>query len=119
MRELRSLFRRPRRRRNSKPSFPKRHRNSTVSKDPEAYEPGGSFDPDQGTNIRAYNIPFSTGSRACIGRHIAIVELQILISTLVWRVEMRLEREGQELDVFDRFQAKPGALPVRLTRLLE
>lgn len=73
----------------------------------------------RGTNLRAYNIPFSTGWRACIGRHIAIVELQILISTLVWRYDICLEREAQKLDVFNRFHANPGALPVRLTRLLE
>ncbi|CAI4215970.1 unnamed protein product [Parascedosporium putredinis] len=91
------------------------HRNETVYKDPDTYDPDRWFDPDQVAALKAYNIPFSTGSRACIGRHIAIVELQILISTLMLKYDLALE-PGQELDVFERFNANPGPLPITAQR---
>lgn len=37
----------------------------------------------------------------------------------VVKYEMQLEREEQELDVFERFNANPGALPVRIARTKE
>ncbi|KIW19422.1 hypothetical protein PV08_03717 [Exophiala spinifera] len=52
--------------------------------DAEAFVPDRWLDPSQLQDLKAYTIPFSTGPRACLGRHIAIVELQILIATLVW-----------------------------------
>jgi hypothetical protein len=41
----------------------------------------------------------------------------LISTTLVLRYEMQLEREGQELDVFERFNANPGALPVKIARM--
>ncbi|OAA59047.1 Cytochrome P450 [Niveomyces insectorum RCEF 264] len=87
------------------------HRHPGLYKNPDAYDPGRWFDPDQATHLKTYNIPFSTGSRACIGRHIAIVELQILVSTLMLHYDLRLD-DNQELEVFERFNANPGPLPV-------
>ncbi|CAI6093011.1 unnamed protein product [Clonostachys chloroleuca] len=87
------------------------HRNVTLYKDPDEYNPDRWFEPDQSANLKAYNIPFSTGSRACIGRHIAIVELQILISTLVLRYDMWIDKD-EKLDVFERFNANPGPLMI-------
>ncbi|MCJ1472227.1 hypothetical protein MMC13_000874 [Lambiella insularis] len=62
-----------------------------------------------------YNIPFSTGPQACLGRHLAIVELQIFIASLVRRFDMEFEQLDQELLIFEPFQPNPGPLPVRLT----
>ena len=64
-----------------------------------------------------YAIPFSQGSRAFIGRHIAILELQVLISTLVSRDDMEL-KDGltQKLEIFERFNSNPGPLPIRIQR---
>lgn len=91
------------------------HRKETLFKDPDTYEPDRWLDPDQATNLKNYNITFSNGSRACIGRHIAIVELQIIISTLALRYDMWLD-PNQELDVFERFNANPGPLPIHMQR---
>ncbi|RFU30275.1 hypothetical protein B7463_g6068, partial [Scytalidium lignicola] len=91
------------------------HRNPRLYKDPDVYDPQRWFDPEQTSNLKAYNIPFSTGSRACIGRHIAVVELQILVPTLMLRYDLWLD-PGQTLDVFERFNANPGPLLVYVKR---
>lgn len=99
------------------------HRNKSIYSEPEAYKPE-RWIPDEKDpwrqveihNLKAYNIPFSQGSRACIGRHIAVVEAQILLATLVRRYDFGLSQERQELSIFEAFNANPGPLPVRITR---
>jgi cytochrome P450 len=97
------------------------HRNEDLYPDPDTFNPDrwlNQSDPDQVRRLKLYTIPFSQGSRACIGRHIAIVELQILISTLVRRYDMTLSGPDQPLEIFDRFNANPGPLPIRVKRRL-
>lgn len=93
------------------------HRNKTLYQNPDAFNPDrwlNGSDPEQIRRLKAYTIPFSQGSRACIGRHIAIVELQIVISTLVRRYDMSLREPDQVLEIFDRFNSNPGPLPIRV-----
>ena len=97
------------------------HRNLELYDNPDTFNPDrwlNQADPEQLRRLKSYNIPFSQGSRACIGRHIAIVELQILISTLVRRYDMTLSSPDQPLEIFDRFNANPGPLPIRVKRRL-
>lgn len=66
------------------------HRHLSLYRDPDEYRPEHWVDfdeqfPHQIEDLKKYNIVFSQGSRACIGRHLAIVELQIVISTLFKR----------------------------------
>jgi len=66
------------------------HRHPALYRDPDEYRPERWVDfdeayPNQREDLKKYNIVFSQGSRACIGRHLAIVELQILVSTLLMR----------------------------------
>jgi cytochrome P450 len=92
-------------------------RKASLFPDPERFNPDrwlDQEDAEQIHNLKAFVIPFSQGSRACIGRHIAIVELQILISSLVRRYDMTLEHEGQELEIHERFNSNPGPLPIRI-----
>jgi cytochrome P450 len=95
------------------------HRNKDLYPDPDTFNPDrwiDESDPEQAKRLKAYTIPFSQGSRACIGRHIAIVELQILISTLVRRYDMTLSGPDQPLEIMDRFNANPGPLPIHIKR---
>ncbi|KIW28136.1 uncharacterized protein PV07_07818 [Cladophialophora immunda] len=95
------------------------HRKETVFPEPDRFNPDrwlNKDDPVQLEALRNYYIPFSQGPRACLGRHIAIIELQILISSLVRRYDIQLEREGQELLIFERFNSNPGPLPIRIRR---
>ncbi|KAG0645991.1 Benzoate-para-hydroxylase [Hyphodiscus hymeniophilus] len=95
------------------------HRKADLFPQPERFNPDrwlNKDDEEQMHNLRSYVIPFSMGSRACIGRHIAIVELQILVSSLIRRYNMELEHEGQELEIHERFNSNPGPMPIRIQR---
>ncbi|KAK5224301.1 hypothetical protein LTR47_009912 [Exophiala xenobiotica] len=100
------------------------HRNESIYSEPQAYRPERWIPDDKGDlqkqmeihNLKAYNIPFSQGSRACIGRHIAVVEAQILLATLVRRYNFSLTQENQQLSIFEAFNANPGPLPVKFSR---
>lgn len=66
------------------------HRHPRYFPQPDDYRPERWVDfdeqfPEQREHLKQFNIVFSQGSRACIGRHLAIVELQMLVSTLVMR----------------------------------
>ncbi|KAM0559916.1 hypothetical protein ACHAPJ_003866 [Fusarium lateritium] len=92
------------------------HRNESLYKNPDEFDPERWFDPDQLANLRKYYIVFSQGPRQCLGRHIAIVELQILISTLTRRYNLALADEKKELEIYDRFNSNPGPLPIKVER---
>ncbi|KAF4964570.1 hypothetical protein FSARC_7529 [Fusarium sarcochroum] len=92
------------------------HRNESLYKNPDGFDPERWFDPDQLANLRKYYIVFSQGPRQCLGRHIAIVELQILISTLTRRYNMTLADEEKEFEIYDRFNSNPGPLPIKVER---
>ncbi|KAI1021008.1 hypothetical protein LB503_010190 [Fusarium chuoi] len=92
------------------------HRNRKLYKNPDEFDPERRFDPEQLSNLRRYYIVFSQGPRQCLGRHIAIVELQILISTLVRRYDIYLADQEMDLVIFDRFNSNPGPFPVRVER---
>lgn len=93
------------------------HRHKDLYKDPDEFMPErwlDTADAEQIKNLKTYTIPFSQGSRACIGRHIAIVELQILVSSLVRRYDMELSYPGKQLETFERFNSNPGPLPIHI-----
>ena len=66
------------------------HRHPSLYRAPDEYRPERWVDfdegfPEQREDLKKYNIVFSQGSRACIGRHLAIIELQVLIPSLLMR----------------------------------
>lgn len=66
------------------------HRHPSLYREPDEYLPERWVDfdldfPNQRDDLKRHNIVFSQGSRACIGRHLAMVELQILISSIFMR----------------------------------
>ncbi|EMT71287.1 Isotrichodermin C-15 hydroxylase [Fusarium odoratissimum] len=92
------------------------HRNRKLYKNPDEFDPERWFDPEQLSNLRRYYIVFSQGPRQCLGRHIAIVEQQILISTMVRRYNMYLADQEMNFVIFDRFNSNPGPLSVKVER---
>ncbi|KAL3493947.1 cytochrome P450 [Aspergillus germanicus] len=98
------------------------HRHKSLYRDPDHYRPERWVDvdpafPNQREDLKKYNIVFSQGSRACIGRRLAIVELQILISAMVIRYDSELDgRSKDDLEIFDRFNSNPGPMFVKLRK---
>lgn len=81
---------------------------------PDEFDPARWLDEKQLPNLREYVQPFSIGSRACIGRNLAMIELTKVVATIVNRYDVELLQD--ELAFVERFNMNPGACRVRLTR---
>ncbi|OQV11024.1 hypothetical protein CLAIMM_14930 [Cladophialophora immunda] len=97
----------------------------SIQRHPDLYPEPDRFNPErwldkenprQIHDLKAYNLVFSQGPRACLGRHIAMVELHILISSLIRRYDFSLEESAQQLQTLDLFNANPGPLPLLVQR---
>ncbi|KAJ7847728.1 cytochrome P450 [Mycena olivaceomarginata] len=64
---------------------------------------------------RAFN-PFSVGPRACVGRNLASLELQIIVASIMRRYHFVLERPEQELQTREGFLRKPLRCDVGIQR---
>lgn len=60
--------------------------------------------------------PFSIGPRACIGRNLAMLELQLFIATLVRRYEFVLSEPNQPFESFEGSIRKPLKCKIGLKR---
>lgn len=94
------------------------HRRADVFADPEVFRPErwleGS-EADRAQMQTAFN-PFSTGSRSCLGRNLAMMEQQVVLSTIFHRYEVRLAHPDYVPPRFEAFNLDPGPLPVILRR---
>lgn len=59
-------------------------------------------------------LPFGGGARMCIGKHFALMEMQLLLGTMVRRVDLQLAQPGV-IDVKPRITLAPaGGVPARV-----
>ncbi|KAG6828596.1 hypothetical protein H0H92_007337 [Tricholoma furcatifolium] len=92
------------------------HRDTEVwGDDVEVFRPERWFERDQAKMQKTFN-PFSVGPRACVGRNLASLELQIICASLLRRYEFVLEREGQVLETSEGFLRKPLGCVVGIKR---
>ncbi|KAF9043501.1 cytochrome P450 monooxygenase [Hymenopellis radicata] len=90
----------------SVPSFTV-HRDPTIwGDDVEAYRPERWFEQDQAGIQKTFN-PFSVGPRACVGRNLATLELQIIVASILHRFDFVLEDPNAELSTREGFLRKP------------
>ncbi|EXJ53387.1 uncharacterized protein A1O5_13376 [Cladophialophora psammophila CBS 110553] len=68
-------------------------------------------------NLKDYVLPFSLGSRACIGRNLAYMELSIVIAALIMSFEWQLARPDEEMVTIERFNSNPKELLVKAQKL--
>lgn len=69
-------------------------------------------------NLKEYVNPFSLGSRACIGRNIAYVEMSICLAAIILRYDWQLNWEKHpdgKLKFIERFPSNPKELWVKPT----
>lgn len=64
------------------------HRDSRFFPDPEKFDPE-RFLPAQEKRFRAAYLPFGTGPRTCIGKHLALMEGPLLLATLAQRIKFQ------------------------------
>ncbi|KAK4447336.1 cytochrome P450 [Podospora aff. communis PSN243] len=92
------------------------HRNPDVFPNPTAFEPERWINPDPETSkaLRTCLVPFSRGSRGCIGQNLAMCELYLTLGTLFRRVQNMAAEEVGELRYVDYFTAYHGEERQRL-----
>jgi len=92
------------------------HRDTSVwGEDVEAYRPDRWFERDQAAMQKTFN-PFSVGPRACVGRNLASLELQIIVASLLRRYEYVLENPDQPLETSEGFLRKPLGCKIGIKR---
>lgn len=92
------------------------HRDQQVFQDPDTFRPERWLvrGEDKLKQMRAVFIPFSLGTRACIGRNITIVEQMVFLATLVARYEFALPSLDWELEFEEYFNLWPIKLPLKV-----
>jgi len=92
------------------------HRDKAVwGEDVEEFRPERWFERNQADIQKTFN-PFSTGPRACVGRNLAFLELQIIIASIMRRYNIVLEKADQKLETREGFLRKPLACRVGIKR---
>ncbi|KAK0192825.1 cytochrome P450 monooxygenase [Armillaria mellea] len=94
----------------------------TIHRDPEVwgdeieeYRPERWFERDNALIQKTFN-PFSLGPRACVGRNLASLELQIIVSSILRRFDFVLEDPAAELPTREGFLRKPLKCRVGIKR---
>ncbi|KAF1988451.1 cytochrome P450 [Aulographum hederae CBS 113979] len=87
------------------------HRDAEIFPAPEDFRPERWLE-EKAKDVLPYYIPFSTGSRGCIGRNIAYLELHVLTAALIKRYDLQLEDEKFELEREDGHLLWTGPLPI-------
>ncbi|TFL04488.1 cytochrome P450 monooxygenase pc-bph [Pterulicium gracile] len=92
------------------------HRDPQIwGEDVEVYRPERWFEQDAVGIQKTFN-PFSFGPRACVGKNLATLELQIIISSLLRRYEFVLQDPTKDLPTAEGFLRKPLDCHVMMRR---
>jgi cytochrome P450 len=94
------------------------HRDPEIFTDPEAFWPERWMGEagDQMSDMVAVYIPFSSGSRSCIGRNVTILQQMNFLATLCHRYDFALPSRDWEIVWEDYFNLWPKELPLKVWR---
>jgi cytochrome P450 len=90
-------------------------RNPQVFLNPDAFEPERWLG-DQAKSLHTSFIPFSAGSRGCIGRNITYMEQQMLVASLVRRYTFDLISPDFKPTYEEAVTCSPLSIPIYLSR---
>lgn len=93
--------------------------------DPANFEQPQRYDPERwrrdrreggsAHEARAF-VQFGAGPRVCPGRHLATVEMRLVLSTLLRHFELELAVSPDQIEEVNAFTVMPDRMPVRLRR---
>ncbi|KAK7205061.1 cytochrome p450 monooxygenase [Myxozyma melibiosi] len=92
------------------------HRDPNIFPDPEQFMPERWLTDSAKSFSQKYFIPFSMGSRGCIGRNITYLEQQLLLATLVRRYDFAFADPNFEPFYEERMNLLPGDMQLRIRR---
>lgn len=94
------------------------HRDPDIFPEPEAFIPERwlKTGDDRLRRMLEVYIPFSAGSRACIGRSVALLMQVIYIATVLYRYDFALPSPDWEMKWVDYFNLWPVELPLKIWR---
>lgn len=83
--------------------------------DPLRYDPARwQAARDSGAHdLRAF-LPFGTGARVCPGRHLATVEMRLVLATLLAHFEVELVGDAAQIEEINALTMRPSRMPIRL-----
>ncbi|QRW02026.1 cytochrome P450 family protein [Ceratobasidium sp. AG-Ba] len=99
----------------SVPSFTIHRDKEVWGEDVDAFRPERWFEEGSARMNKIFN-PFSYGPRACVGRNLATMELQIIISSIFRRYEFVLLNPNEPLGTREGFLRKPLSCYVGMKR---
>ena len=92
------------------------HRHEKYWEEPKAFRPE-RFLPPQAQKLQHFAyIPFGTGSRVCMGKHLGLLEVTLLFALVAQSFRLRVP-EGVVIEPLGRMTLRPSpAMPLRLER---
>ncbi|KAF9883071.1 hypothetical protein FE257_004128 [Aspergillus nanangensis] len=93
------------------------HRDETAFPNSEEFLPERWLS-DDAKGVQKYFIPFSAGSRGCIGRNITYLEQHVLIAALVRRFDFAFADPHWEMQWEEQYNLWPGTMPVIIKQRL-
>ncbi|KIP10209.1 hypothetical protein PHLGIDRAFT_499161 [Phlebiopsis gigantea 11061_1 CR5-6] len=97
------------------PIYTMHHLKSVWGDDADVFNPDRWSGENKAELMQSF-APFSVGPRACIGRHLALIELTIGIATIFHRYHIVLEDPNGELPVHEGFLRKPECVHIGMKR---
>ncbi|KAJ3499852.1 hypothetical protein NLJ89_g10052 [Agrocybe chaxingu] len=92
------------------------HRDKRIwGDDVDDFRPERWFEQNQADIQKTFN-PFSIGPRACVGRNLAYLELQLIIASIMRRYDIVLESPDQKLETREGFLRKPLGCKIGIKR---
>jgi cytochrome P450 len=85
-------------------------RDPRVFANPESFLPERWLEPDaMSAEAKALYMPFSSGTRACLGKNLAMMELKLITATLLQQFDVQLAPDTNEdsMAMKDHFLAIP------------
>ncbi|KAI8631574.1 cytochrome P450 [Xylariaceae sp. FL1651] len=67
------------------------HMDESIYPEPQQFNPDRWMDPETRKGLEKHFVPFSRGTRNCVGMHLAWAELYLVVSTLIRRFDFRFE----------------------------